>query len=415
MAERIAVPRIGWTGRAVLRRWLKEDGAWVTSGSAICLVRVEDRLQAILCHSDGFLHLKRPIARPGAILARHVELGTVVGPQEAADASGWQLPLPPRVPRRINRRLGLKLAQVVPLTRPRSTPRARHLARTHELDLATVEGTGRDGRIRGCDVERLLAERGKSDDATVISTPAPVATAPPAVAPAEPIGELSAPEPAPSVALDVRTQAVERPKPIRGHPVLFLQATWNGAPADSPPSGRAGIDLRELLAPLLRSLAIQLRRHPGLLARPLPPEEPLRIQVVDADPRQTVASKMLIWESPGASEALECGSEPDRSNETPRIHFQCYLLGGRLDAGAAPLSPTQHAVLAIGSLQSRQQAAASQHSAVWQRSLTLSFDPSVVDWWQATRFFHAVTEAAEAPAGNESDGAGEQGELLGSE
>ncbi|MDH5374063.1 MAG: 2-oxo acid dehydrogenase subunit E2, partial [Acidimicrobiia bacterium] len=70
------------------------------------------------------------------------------------------------------------------------SPVVRKLAREHRLDLTSVAGTGRDGRITRKDVEALIATGG---------APAPVAPAPAAVALAAPVVEPAAPAPAVAV------------------------------------------------------------------------------------------------------------------------------------------------------------------------------------------------------------------------
>lgn len=69
----------------------------------------------------------------------------------------------------------------------RSSPVVARMAKEHQLDLAQITGTGRDGRITKRDVEAYLAEDAK---------PAPVVRSTPAVAPVAP------PQPAPSVRYD---------------------------------------------------------------------------------------------------------------------------------------------------------------------------------------------------------------------
>ncbi|NIV55051.1 MAG: 2-oxo acid dehydrogenase subunit E2, partial [Actinobacteria bacterium] len=66
------------------------------------------------------------------------------------------------------------------------SPVVRKLAREHNLDLSSITGTGRDGRITRRDVEALI-ESGAARTAAPAEPPAaaaPAAPAPPAVQPA---------------------------------------------------------------------------------------------------------------------------------------------------------------------------------------------------------------------------------------
>ena len=70
-----------------------------------------------------------------------------------------------------------------PVTAP-ITPKVRSMAREHDLDLATVQGTGERGRVTPRDVEAAVEARASKPAAPAPVAAAPVAPAPVAAAPA---------------------------------------------------------------------------------------------------------------------------------------------------------------------------------------------------------------------------------------
>ena len=72
-------------------------------------------------------------------------------------------PAPPRTPRTARPRRGQRRAAPAPSTRPidrRYSPVVQRIAAEHDIDLAAVTGTGRDGRVRKQDVLALVNGNG---------------------------------------------------------------------------------------------------------------------------------------------------------------------------------------------------------------------------------------------------------------
>ncbi len=206
MAFEITIPRLGWSmEEGTFTGWMKKDGDSVRRGDALFELEGEKALQEIEALDDGVLRIPADGPQPGAVL----KVGTVIGYLEAA---GETLPLTQsgNVPasfassilnaetgtathataiaspsvRRLARELGVSLSSVIPTdsddritdddvrtaallkTNDRtpaaststtaadiiSTPRARRAAKRAGVDLMTVQGTGRNGRIRERDV-----------------------------------------------------------------------------------------------------------------------------------------------------------------------------------------------------------------------------------------------------------------------
>jgi len=103
-----------------------------------------------------------------------------------------------------------------------ATPATRHMAKQHNLDLGTVAGTGRDGRVTKEDV---LAYMSGAAPAVAAAAPAVAAAAPAAAAPAAPAAAPAAPLPAATLK-SVAPLAEDRIEPIKGiRKAMFAQMT----------------------------------------------------------------------------------------------------------------------------------------------------------------------------------------------
>lgn len=161
MSIHFVSPRIGWCREAVLERWLADDGEWVTEGHPICLLRTEHSLVPVLALQDGFFHARRPLVPPGTRTKWGMPLGTLLVP--GAELS-HELPPQPAFPVRVPCRVS---APVLPEAErpsradrgPRMSPRARRLVDELNIDLSTVTGSGRQGRIRVRDLEGAGTKR----------------------------------------------------------------------------------------------------------------------------------------------------------------------------------------------------------------------------------------------------------------
>lgn len=194
MAIAVEMPKMSDTmEEGVLVSWLVEEGATVEAGDVIANVETDKATMDLEVYDDGVL-LKRVIAEgaavpigaliavlgkqgedPGPILAKYDGSAPVAASSPAAVEEVAEAPVSaPEV-------------VVAPVSdeRVKSSPLARKMAEDHGLSLATISGTGPDGRIVRRDIEAVLG--GAS---TRVSTPAavtplvPVPVATPVAAPA---------------------------------------------------------------------------------------------------------------------------------------------------------------------------------------------------------------------------------------
>lgn len=148
MAVEIKLPALGESiTEATVARWLKQDGAAVRAGEPVCELETEKATQEVTAPQAGRL---RTVAKEGDRLAIGAVLGRIEegAPQEPAADGGRPKPAP-----------ALETA---------ASPAARRLAAEEGVDVAQVQGTGREGRVTKEDVVTFLDQR-----------PAPAAPEPP--------------------------------------------------------------------------------------------------------------------------------------------------------------------------------------------------------------------------------------------
>lgn len=213
MAEEIRFPRLGWSmedGRFV--GWLKEDGQNIREGEPIFEMEGEKAVQEIESIASGVLYRLPNGPKPDTVIPVGQLLGYLLAPGELPPSEEIQ-PSPnststpssqgdcekkQQIPvenpgaaspsvRRFARELGIDLQTVVgtgrsgrvtkqdvtqaqlgssidpgipsALGKPRATPRARRLAKRLGIELPSITGTGRRGRIREADILGRAAEK----------------------------------------------------------------------------------------------------------------------------------------------------------------------------------------------------------------------------------------------------------------
>jgi len=168
MAEILVMPKLGLTmEEGFLESWLCETGAEVALGQPICEVETEKLTVAVESPYAGVL-LGRiepggtvPVGAPIAVIGQPGEdtgpyrlyqpgdpQPPSSGPPTAAPAGQPEQARPARPDRR-----------EATAGRAAASPLARRVAASLGVDLATVTGTGPDGRITREDVERAAQQR----------------------------------------------------------------------------------------------------------------------------------------------------------------------------------------------------------------------------------------------------------------
>ena len=156
----VVVPEEQEGTKAVVRSWLKRVGEAVAKDDPLVELETDKVTQEVPSPASGVLAeivLETDAeAVPGAVLGRISDLGTVTksDPVKAdrAERGTMRPPSPPPPP-------GAGGAGIV-VHETRLSPSVRRACLQHGLDPATIEGTGRNGRVTREDVDRALASGG---------------------------------------------------------------------------------------------------------------------------------------------------------------------------------------------------------------------------------------------------------------
>lgn len=158
MATKITMPALGLTmTEGVIRRWWKREGEPVQKGVPLFEVETDKALVDVESPDDGLL-LQVLVGTEQA-----VPVGTIVGvigaDKEDISAILAEAVTSPQTD------AGTDLPPPVDATRPASpartkliSPRARKLAKEHNVEWGSLEGTGPDGQITESDVQRSITE-----------------------------------------------------------------------------------------------------------------------------------------------------------------------------------------------------------------------------------------------------------------
>jgi pyruvate/2-oxoglutarate dehydrogenase complex dihydrolipoamide acyltransferase (E2) component len=152
MPVEIQIPKLGLTMReATVACWLASDGQLVTVGDAVLELTTDKVQTEIVAEGAGILH---QAVTAGTLLPVGAVAGWLLAPGEAPPAGAAS-----RIPSAaIAAQDGHDSALIVPTvarngTRILASPNARRIAALMSVDLATVDGSGPEGRIVSEDVQ----------------------------------------------------------------------------------------------------------------------------------------------------------------------------------------------------------------------------------------------------------------------
>lgn len=172
MAIEITIPRLGWSmDEGVFGEWLKADGEFVEAGEPVFTLESDKALQEVESVDGGFLSINPN----GPVEGDTVTVGTLIGYLlEEGEEAPQRLPgykaeaAQPELAGVASAGDDSALAGAGPATirerrskeGPSISPRAARLAAQLKVDWTRLEGSGRTGRIRECDV-RMAAGNGE--------------------------------------------------------------------------------------------------------------------------------------------------------------------------------------------------------------------------------------------------------------
>jgi pyruvate dehydrogenase E2 component (dihydrolipoamide acetyltransferase) len=163
MAIEVTVPRLGWSmDEGTLVEWFKREGDFVRKGEMLFSLEGDKATQEIESFDEGFLRFVPDSAKPGDA----VKVGQVLA---YLLAEGEPLPTRPIVransPTSAEQTRPVSSHATVPQPTVRTqavSPRARRAARNLAVDIDSVTGTGRNGRVRERDVLVTFESRSQS-------------------------------------------------------------------------------------------------------------------------------------------------------------------------------------------------------------------------------------------------------------
>ena len=180
MAEEICIPRLGTVGNdATLTSWVKAEGERVEAGDVVLNIETQKINYEVVAETSGYLHI---IMSEGETCP----VGTVVGLIAASvedlsagqSAGGGSAQAQNHATTSINAPAPVADGSATsPASTPRATgarikisPAARKMAKAHEIDPATVQGTGPGGRIVRKDIESAVARKSTASAITAAAS-----------------------------------------------------------------------------------------------------------------------------------------------------------------------------------------------------------------------------------------------------
>lgn len=388
-------------------RWLRRENEAVTAGEPLFEIATDKATMEVEAPASGILAAVSAGEGDTVPVATRIALIYAPGESPAATPAAPPTPAAPAAPPpRPAAAPGNGASAVQAGPRPRATPVARRLARQHNMDLASVPGSGPLGRVQKRDVLREAERRAEpvADQAGVEQTAGPATRiAPPPSAPPPDAGQgellpltgvrriiaerlgASASIPQFTLTLDVdmtAALALRERLPFRPSvtailaravaPLLLRHPSLNSSFRDDGIWQHASVHLGiamdsdgRLLVPVIRDA--QLRSLPELAAE------------LDSIKRRAAAKQLGPAELQGSTFSIS----------------NLGMFG--VDQFSALVNPPEAAILAVGRISDR--AVGVQGTLVLRPllTLTLSADHRVTDGAAAARFLAALRAALEEP------------------
>lgn len=405
MAHPIQIPRLGWSmEEGVFVEWLKADGDTIEPGDLLFNLEGEKAIQEIESIDSGVLRIPDNAPSEGDTVLVGQVIAWLCKPDENPPAelpSVEDLDLsaaadrPPCPTDDSADSADDSVASPAPTatSRPASSPRARRTAAELGIDWKTLTGSGRNGRIRECDV-RAAAGSDTADS----KPPAKLQTATTASIR--------------GVIADRLLTAAQTTAPVTltttadAQALVSLRQQFQATAGDQPAVGYNEI--------LLKLTAIVLQQHPQLRSQwtDSGPQSPATDDAIDIGLAVDTQQGLLVpvVRNPG-SETLK-GLQQSLMGLVERARlgklsidemtgavFTITNLGAHgIDAFTPILNLPQAAILGVGRVRAVPVVLGEDIVAGQQLSLSLTFDHRVLDGAPAARFLADLVQAIENPA-----------------
>ena len=425
MATNILMPALSPTmTEGTLARWLKKEGETIKAGDVIAEIETDKATMEVEAVDEGVLG-KILVAAGSENVAVNAPIAILVEPGEAVpdSAPATPAPKPAAAPEPVAAPAPAAAAPAAPAAEttghgPRvfASPLARRMAQQAGIDLATLKGSGPNGRIVKADID---AARGSAPEAAAPAPKAPAA-APPAQAAAAPAAPITAPHdaiPHSSMrkVIAKRLQAAKQTIPhfylsmdVELDALLKLRAELNAqSPKEGP--GAFKLSVNDLI---IKAVAVALRRVPAANAS-FTEEAMIRYHDVDisvavAIPDGLITPIIRKADQKGlaaisnemkdlAARAKAGKLKPD---EFQGGSFSISNLGMYgISSFSAIINPPQGGILAIGAGEKRPVVKGEQIAIATMMTVTLSCDHRVVDGAVGAEFLAAFKSIVEQPLG----------------
>lgn len=413
MAE-ILMPRLSDTmEEGVLSRWLKKVGDPVHKGDVLAEIETDKATMDLEAFEEGVL--ERLLVEVGAA----VPIGTAVA--VVGDGSGTVTDPPPTSPvvARVPGPTMTTTAQPAPVANSgtfRTSPLARKVARDNGIDLATLTGTGPDGRIVRADVEDAVAAARHAHSApghpATDHQPAGAGTP---VNPPAPIGAGNGDKRIPlnnirriTAARLTESQAVPHfslTNAVDAEKLLAFRSEINAVTAGA--GAGVKISVNDLI---VRAAAITLRAHPQVnsswagdsivrhgrinVGIAVALEEGLIVPVVTDADRKTL-SAISIETIALAARARAGRLRPDEFSGGTFTVSNLGMFG--IDQFTAVINPPEAAILGVGAANQQPVVRDGQLISAPSMKITLTVDHRVVDGATAAAFLRDLARILQEP------------------
>ncbi len=411
MATNVILPSLGFDmTEGTLSRWLKKEGDRVEKGEAIAEIETEKATVEIAAAVSGVL--AGIIVTAGQTVPTGTVIGTIVdaggkpreaeAPPAATVSSPGGAQAPPSAaqgstpgPAEPAATQGVRKSETAPVEdRIKASPVARRMARDAGIDLASIQGSGPDGRVMERDVR-----------AAIDSKP---------TGPAHPEG--TAPQPGTPARLSKMRQAIARrmaeSKATAPHFYMTVDVNMDEAMRVREQMNRFASDTAKISINdmIVSATARTLAKFPTMNASyrdgNLVEHSQINIGIAvaledglispvlrDADRKSL---KTIAEESKALSERARAGRL--RSEDLGSGTFTISNLGMfEVNEFIAIINPPEAAILAVGAVIPRPVAVDGEVRVAFQMKATLSVDHRVADGAQAGRFLREVRRRLENP------------------
>ena len=408
MAETINMPKLGFDmAEGMLVRWVKQVGEEIKKGEVLAEIETD----------KATVEVESPAS--GVVLQHIVEQGTVVpvnAPIAVVGAAGEKVDVPSATPSKVESRKSDAAVQTPPAPAPttqasapaesgfvKASPLAKKIARDHNINLASIQGTGPGGRVVRKDVEAALS----SNQSSVIG----VQSAQPITTYQLPTSTEDKVVPTTKLRQAIGRRLVESKQTI---PHFYVTHEYKmDALMEMRKQANAFLPDNEKLSVndfIVKAVALALRQFPNLNATikgneiiqfghvnvgvaVTVPGGLMTVVVKDADvkPMRQISSEIKAM----AARAREGKVKPE---DVDGSTFSTSNLGMYdVDEFIAIINPPEAAILAIGSAKEVPVVENGQIKTGWRMKATISVDHRVSDGAEAAQFMQKLAEFLENP------------------